>query len=80
MGMFCASAQARSHSGPVDEVAKSALGQGITVEPAGGAGYKSWEVIKGKQVRQEEKHTYSTMWKIVSLTITPTPVRTPTCT
>ena len=41
----------RSHSGPVNDVAKSALGDGITVEPAGGAGYKSWEVIKGKQGR-----------------------------
>ncbi len=26
-----------------------ALGPGITVTPAGGAGYKTWEVIKGHQ-------------------------------
>ena len=40
----------RSHAGKVSEVANEAFGDGITVTPAGGAGYKSWEVIKGEQV------------------------------
>ena len=39
----------RSHAGGVEEVAKKTLGQNITVTPAGGAGYKVWEVIKGTQ-------------------------------
>jgi len=39
----------RSHTGDVAEVAKKTLGQNITVTPAGGAGYKVWEVIKGTQ-------------------------------
>jgi len=39
----------RSHSGTVNETAQKTLGSGITVTPAGGAGYKSWEVIKGNQ-------------------------------
>ncbi len=37
----------------MNDVAKSALGEGISVEPAGGAGYKSWEVVKGKQARKQ---------------------------
>ena len=39
----------RSHSGSVNETAQKTLGPGITVTPAGGAGYKAWEVIKGTQ-------------------------------
>ena len=39
----------RSHSGDVEEVAKKVLGSEIKVTPAGGAGYKSLEVIKGNQ-------------------------------
>jgi len=39
----------RSHSGSVNETAQKTLGSGITVTPAGGAGYKAWEVIKGAQ-------------------------------
>lgn len=39
----------RSHSGSVNETAQSVLGPGITVTPAGGAGYKAWEVVKGTQ-------------------------------
>ena len=39
----------RSHTGDVKEVAEKVLGSGITVTPAGGAGYKSLEVIKGNQ-------------------------------
>jgi len=39
----------RSHSADVEKVAKMTLGQNITVTPAGGAGYKTWEVIKGTQ-------------------------------
>ena len=39
----------RSHAGPVGDVARSAFGDGVTVTPAGGAGYKTWEVMKGKQ-------------------------------
>ncbi len=34
----------------MDEVAKKAFGDHVQVTPAGGAGYKSWEVIKGEQV------------------------------
>lgn len=39
----------RSHAGEVNSTAQSALGSGISVTPAGGAGYKTWEVIKGTQ-------------------------------
>ena len=39
----------RSHSGKVEEEAKRVLGSEIKVTPAGGAGYKSLEVIKGNQ-------------------------------
>ena len=39
----------RSHTGDVKEVAEKSLGSGITVTPAGGAGYKALEVIKGNQ-------------------------------
>jgi len=39
----------RSHSGSVNETAQKTLGPGITVTPAGGAGFKAWEVIKGNQ-------------------------------
>jgi len=39
----------RSHAGEVNGTARAALGEGITVTPAGGAGYKAWEVIKGAQ-------------------------------
>ncbi len=47
---FLYKTNARSHSGPVKEVATKALGAGSTVTPAGGAGFKSWEVVKGNQV------------------------------
>ncbi|XP_023336698.1 inositol monophosphatase 3 isoform X2 [Eurytemora carolleeae] len=39
----------RSHAGSVNATAQSALGQDIVVTPAGGAGYKAWEVLKGSQ-------------------------------
>jgi len=39
----------RSHSGEVNSTAQAALGTGIKVTPAGGAGYKTWEVVKGVQ-------------------------------
>ena len=39
----------RSHSGTVHEVAKSAFGENVNVTPAGGAGFKAWEVAKGAQ-------------------------------
>merc|ERR1719150_710696 len=39
----------RSHTGDVKVVAEKTFGSGITVTPAGGAGYKSLEVIKGTQ-------------------------------
>ena len=39
----------RSHAGDVEAAAKEALGDGIVVTPAGGAGYKTWEVVKGVQ-------------------------------
>ena len=41
----------RSHAGPVGEVAKGAFGEGAIVTPAGGAGFKAWEVMKGEQGR-----------------------------
>lgn len=37
----------RSHSGTVEHFLKSALGEELKVVPAGGAGYKTIEVIKG---------------------------------
>jgi inositol monophosphatase 3 len=37
----------RSHSGPVDQFLKTTLGQDIQIVHAGGAGYKSLEVMKG---------------------------------
>ncbi|XP_076440856.1 inositol monophosphatase 3-like [Babylonia areolata] len=37
----------RSHSGPVETVAKRSFGENTEVVPAGGAGYKTLEVIKG---------------------------------
>ena len=39
----------RSHAGDVEKVAKETFGEGITVTPAGGAGYKAWEVVRGSQ-------------------------------
>ena len=39
----------RSYAVDVEEMGKKTLGQNITVTPAGGAGYKVWEVIKGTQ-------------------------------
>ena len=39
----------RSHKGEVETVAKEAFGEGTVVTPAGGAGYKTWEVVKGFQ-------------------------------
>jgi inositol monophosphatase 3 len=39
----------RSHAGKVHDVAEKAFGPAAEVTPAGGAGYKSWEVVKGNQ-------------------------------
>lgn len=39
----------RSHPGEVKENLNTALGSGINITNAGGAGFKAWEVIKGKQ-------------------------------
>jgi len=39
----------RSHAGSVYEVARSAFGNNVNVTPAGGAGFKAWEVAKGSQ-------------------------------
>jgi len=39
----------RSHSGKVNETAQAAFGSGVKVTPAGGAGFKTWEVVKGTQ-------------------------------
>ncbi len=39
----------RSHSGDVHDVAEKAFGEEVNVTPAGGAGFKSWEVVKGAQ-------------------------------
>ena len=39
----------RSHAGKVHDVAEDAFGSQSEVTPAGGAGYKSWEVVKGQQ-------------------------------
>ncbi|CAJ0578309.1 unnamed protein product, partial [Mesorhabditis spiculigera] len=37
----------RSHAGAVEELAKAAFGEGYTVEPAGGSGYKTLRVLNG---------------------------------
>lgn len=39
----------RSHAGKVHDVAATAFGDGVKVTPAGGAGYKAWEVARGVQ-------------------------------
>jgi len=39
----------RSHAGHVKEVAQAAFGADVKVTPAGGAGFKAWEVAKGSQ-------------------------------
>lgn len=39
----------RSHAGSVHDVAAKAFGANSVVTPAGGAGYKAWEVVKGNQ-------------------------------
>ena len=39
----------RSHTGDVNKTAAATLGTGIMVTPAGGAGYKTLEVVKGNQ-------------------------------
>ena len=39
----------RSHAGEVYNVAADAFGKAVNVTPAGGAGYKSWEVAAGRQ-------------------------------
>lgn len=39
----------RSHAGDVHKVAENAFGDKIEVTPAGGAGFKAWEVVKGTQ-------------------------------
>lgn len=39
----------RSHAGNVKNVTAKTFGEGVVVTPAGGAGYKAWEVVKGTQ-------------------------------
>lgn len=39
----------RSHAGEVNKTAQAAFGSGVRVTPAGGAGFKTWEVVKGTQ-------------------------------
>jgi len=39
----------RSHAGKVYDVAREAFGNDVNVTPAGGAGFKAWEVAKGAQ-------------------------------
>ena len=39
----------RSHAGDVKNVTTKTFGAGVQVTPAGGAGYKAWEVVKGAQ-------------------------------
>nr|ACO14923.1 Inositol monophosphatase 3 [Caligus clemensi] len=39
----------RSHAGDVDATAKKVFGEDVKTTPAGGAGYKVWEVVKGHQ-------------------------------
>lgn len=39
----------RSHAGKVKDVARAAFGSDVNVTPAGGAGFKAWEVAKGSQ-------------------------------
>ena len=39
----------RSQAGDVNRIAMKTLGEGVKVTPAGGAGYKAWEVVKGNQ-------------------------------
>jgi inositol monophosphatase 3 len=41
----------RSHAGGVHDVAGKLFGPEVQVTPAGGAGYKSWEVALGHQVK-----------------------------
>ncbi len=48
----------RSHAGRVHEVAERAFGPEAEVTPAGGAGFKSWEVMKGNQVRRPHTTHY----------------------
>lgn len=37
----------RSHAGAVEHLAKSSFGDGYTVEPAGGSGYKTLRLVNG---------------------------------
>ena len=46
----------RSHAGAVHNVTEKVFGNEATVTPAGGAGYKSWEVVKGEQGRWKRRH------------------------
>ena len=39
----------RSHSGDVRTVAEGAFGKEVQITPAGGAGFKAWEVAGGRQ-------------------------------
>ena len=39
----------RSHAGKVHDVAADVFGTEVTVTPAGGAGFKAWEVVAGRQ-------------------------------
>ena len=39
----------RSHAGNVKNATSKSFGEGVQVTPAGGAGYKAWEVVKGTQ-------------------------------
>ena len=48
----------RSHAGEVHNVTERVFGSGATVTPAGGAGYKAWEVVKGEQGRWRKKRRH----------------------
>ena len=39
----------RSHSGDVRNVSEKVFGTGVKITPAGGAGFKAWEVAGGRQ-------------------------------
>ena len=39
----------RSHAGKVNETAHEVFGEDVKVTPAGGAGFKGWEVAAGRQ-------------------------------
>ena len=39
----------RSHAGDVRNVSEKLFGSGVKITPAGGAGFKAWEVAGGRQ-------------------------------